>query len=83
MSVEELLRDRYKVVAPWPNMWGDYKMKVGDILTATDMVEVEDNKVFISAKEFLKRYPHLFKKLEWYEERNLEDMPQTGTGFPI
>jgi hypothetical protein len=64
MSKEELLKPRYKVIADYPGN----PHKVNEILEVDSMFE-DDNKTF-------PQYPHLFCKLEWWEERKSEDMPE-------
>ncbi len=61
MTPEELLIPRYKVIADYPGN----EIKVGKVFEPnTDWPE-----------SYLKKYPHLFRKLEWWEERELGDMP--------
>jgi hypothetical protein len=77
-SIEQLLKPRYKVIGLWPNSGGT---KVGDII----QIEL-DNTGFhfggathfgpVVSEEKLKSYPHLFKKLEWWEDRKPEEIPQ-------
>lgn len=70
MTKEELLQPRYKVIATWP--LNDLH-KVGDII---------HNPIkpywFINSQGETnpEDYPHLFKKLSWYEDRKPEDMPE-------
>lgn len=72
MNTAELLKPRYKVIADYP--FSDFN--VGDILNErcegvwTNDIENGEN---ISAPE---TYPHLFRKLEWHEEREKKDMPE-------
>jgi hypothetical protein len=64
----DLLKPRYKVIADYPgNEW-----KVGDILDRDWGWDGDDEEGF---KHHVSDYPHLFKKLEWYEERKLDEMP--------
>jgi hypothetical protein len=60
MTVEELLMPRYKVIADYPGMDDSYE--IGEVLKPayTGIVDA---------------YPHLFRKLNWWEERKVEDMP--------
>jgi hypothetical protein len=84
MTKEELLQPRYKVIADYP--FNPYN--IGDLveMTATrvkltvtsewsdfnnSMVSVENYVPFSRLNEF----PALFKKLEWWEDRKVEDMP--------
>lgn len=72
-KAEELLKPRYKVIADWPG--GDYLP--GDIFT---MEPDEDgtmlDKIHFVFEHTCKKYPHLFKPLQWYEDRPKEEMPQ-------
>lgn len=75
MSVEELLKPRYKVIAEWP----ESTFEIGQIITKSDLVEdwlQTDNFLHGFKLSAVEKYPHLFKKLEWWEERKLEDMPK-------
>ena len=79
-----LLLKRVKVIAPYPHM----KVEVGDILiqyffktSDTDMycyctnIEVPLQGRSINP-EFAESMPHLFKPLQWWEERSIDDMPE-------
>ena len=82
MTVEELLMPRYKVIADYPHN----PYKVGDLLeeftntafkltvtyNGNSMDETQANTYPASAIE---KMPHLFRKLNWWEERKVEDMP--------
>lgn len=71
MTTEELLRPRYKVIADWPGN----RMPVGVILMSTTHdCFIWDGLIY--HKSMLEHHPHLFKKLEWWEERKPEDMPE-------
>lgn len=60
--VQELLKPRYKVVALWPST--DFVL--GQIIT--NLGE--------SAIRYYDEWPHLFKKLEWWRGRKIEEMPE-------
>lgn len=68
-STEHLLKPRYKVIADFPGI-KDYSMWVGQIIDADFHRNNLDN------IELLDTYPHLFQKLEWWQERKLEEMPE-------
>lgn len=75
MTTEELLKPRYKVIADWP----DNLFNLGDILIESDIVEdwvQTDNFLHGLNKSSVDKYPHLFCRLEWWEERKPEDMPK-------
>jgi hypothetical protein len=91
MSIEELLKPRYKVIADYPfrdhfllseiielnefdgrnhlskdmQEWFVIKPKLNG--TGSPMSWYESN---------FNKYPHLFKRLEWWEERDEKDMPE-------
>lgn len=71
MTPEELMIARIKVTAPWPGM---FTTQVGDIINEADVMylclEEAD-----TLDEALNIYPHLFRKMQWWEERMNEDMP--------
>lgn len=77
-GVEHLLRPRVKMIADWP---GNQMLLVGDVLTI-----YEDGKnapLFVSShgdKYGLtfdpSQFPHLFRKMEWHEEREPEELPR-------
>ncbi len=70
MDIEKLMIPRYKVIANWPDMLE--RFSVGYVfehpygrqyITETSKYDPAD-------------YPHLFKRLEWWQERKLGDMPE-------
>lgn len=70
LSKEQLLKPRYKVIADYPKSL----YKVGDILDAG--WRSEDCIYCDTEGPRWRHYPHLFKPLQWWEERKVEDMPQ-------
>lgn len=63
---KDLMIPRYKVIADWP---GSLSIEVGQIITG--------NVGEVGAEMFrLDAFPHLFRKLNWYEERDIEYMPK-------
>lgn len=72
MSIEDLLKPRWKCIADYP----DNTNEIGTILDRDWCRYKFDDE---DAGEVLWRisdFPHLFKKLEWYENRKPEDMPE-------
>lgn len=81
MTLQELLNPRYKVIADYPGS----NLQSNDILiqytfpetgnycylTNRDIPLLGKNK----RKEEVELYPHLFRKLYWYEARDLNDLP--------
>jgi hypothetical protein len=73
LSTEMLLKPRYKVIAE--DTSGDFT--IGSILTLTqDFNGYKNiNSGMFHRIERIDKYPHLFRKLEWWEERKENDMP--------
>ena len=86
MTTEELLIQRYEVIAPAPCMLNE----IGEILEpikAPHPIKELIGKYVIRfggergdfftypALEDMDAFPHIFKKLGWYERRKLEDLP--------
>lgn len=66
LSVEELLKPRYKVIADFP--WSIYK--IGDIINSDILA------IGARYRNGLNNFPAIFKKLEWYEDREYKELPQ-------
>lgn len=66
MTTKELLRPRYKVIA-------DYPQSIYEVGYVIELYH-KTNPVVEGQKGFYDMYPHLFKKLEWWEERTAEEI---------
>jgi len=79
-TVEELMIPRYIVECaglkdgsdPYP----EAIYKVGDILTFRGRLEGRPNGV-----DVVKKYPHIFRPIPWYERREIGDMPDYLRGI--
>lgn len=77
-TVEELKMPRYKVIADYPNN----RFSVNEIINLEKYSGgyryrwAEDWGMDNIDESELKEYPHLFKKLEWWEEREISDLPE-------
>lgn len=69
MKPESLLKPRWKVVANYP----ESAFFVGQVIMAPNFAEDFTSKFWAKDKD---NFPHLFKKLEWWEERKVGDMPE-------
>ena len=79
MTAKQLLLPRFEVIADYPNSI----YNIGDVL---ELKEITNSKIFHNNENFLvgnffnqeelEKYPHLFKKLQWYEKRKEEEMPK-------
>lgn len=80
-SAAELLAPRFEVIEKFPNS----PYEIGDLLLFSEdkklnfISRISGNRnrslMLISFDE-MKKYPHLFKKLEWWEKRTEEEMPK-------
>jgi len=68
MNKDELMKPRYKVIALYP----DSPNKIGDIIHVYGQGYIYPDKVEAN----FDRYPHLFKKLQWWEEREISELPE-------
>lgn len=66
----DLLKPRFEVIAEFPN--NDFG-KIGTILDG-DYSEFKENSINIEEWK-LSDYPHLFRKLNWWEKREESEMP--------
>ena len=78
MTAKELMQPRFEVIETYPKS----KFKKGDILeripNATNDWYNAD-KSLINADillEEIEQYPHLFRKMNWWEKRTVEQMPK-------
>lgn len=62
MEIQKLLKPRYRVIASYPSSG----YEVGSTIE-----NIGENYCM-----FLNEYPHLFRKLEWWEERKESDLPK-------
>lgn len=74
--IADLMRPRYKVIADYP---GNGRA-IGEIYyhVAGDAFGIKDIPLFMYDRD-LEKYPHLFKKLQWWEDRKPEEMPKYVT----
>lgn len=63
-AVEELLIQRYKVIAPYPRS----TYTIGEIVVVGQMGKETQIKYF--------EYPNIFQPLPWWSDRKVEDMPK-------
>lgn len=71
LTVEQLTRPRYKVIADYPGS----SDKIGKIYTFNSA----DNPFLSSSESFVDyfaQYPAIFQKLQWWEERDVEALPE-------
>lgn len=84
MTPEELLKPRYKVINIWPGMHLEPFGK--DQIVVLQPHKEEDAEGFVYRPDkhkprnfmwqsFFDLFPHLFQRLEWWQERKPEEMP--------
>lgn len=70
MTAKELLKPRFEVIGIYPNS----PFEIGDILTFDGVIYgCNEPQKF---ERYPQDYPNLFKKLNWWEHRKIEDMPK-------
>ena len=74
MTPEELLIPRFKVISDYP----ESPFSIGDILKYNSVLDMyiyfyEDGDVISINPKY---YPAIFKPLEWWEERSIEELPE-------
>ena len=73
MTVEELLKPRYEVIADYPNNPYD----IGTIFILPDDAWVYADLEYSNCEpEFFDTWPNLFRKMAWWEKRDIKDMPE-------
>ena len=73
MTPEELMIPRYKVINVWPDM--GYIGEGGFSMNEVFHPNAKHGNLYYNGCDVTK-YPHLFKKLEWWERRELSEMPK-------
>lgn len=85
MSVEELLRPRVICIGTGDKHYPGSSFEVGEILILGPYADGKEKyglfdgegfPVILLLKKVVDNYPHLFKKLEWHEERKKSDLPE-------
>lgn len=79
MTAKELLMPRFKVIADYPcntNRIGEQLERIADNLFVVSRL---GNISSVYTTEALCMYPHLFRQLNWWEYRKVEDMPNKLT----
>ncbi len=77
MTKEQLLVPRWKVIADFPGN----TFYIGEIFDLPSefthqQIIIKGNNEEIDLDVDLHKYPLIFRKLEWWEDRKLEDMPK-------
>ena len=75
MTASELMKPRYEIIASYPGI----SYNVGRIIepikpgsSVYDCFEASASQTIRSPE----KYPHLFRKMDWWEHRKVEDMPK-------
>lgn len=72
MSIEDLLKPRYKVIADYP----DSECFVGTIIEQSGDRYRDELGFLLQQTNKPEHYPVIFKELGWWEMRKVEDMPE-------
>lgn len=71
MTRENLLKQRWKVIATFP----DSDFEVGSIQDRDWCKYVNGEDTVDGVLWSISDFPHLFRELEWWEERDIDDLP--------
>lgn len=75
MTTEELLKPRFEVIAEYP--YSEYPIGLILIQELTNCFRYKsENKRYTMVLKDIEKYPHLFRKLNWWEKRTEEEMPK-------
>jgi len=74
-TVEELLKPRRKVIADYFHCPYDLGENLEMVTDSRFVVTKHCDTQTLAHIDTLNKMPHLFRKLEWWEEREVEDMP--------
>lgn len=69
--INDLLKEKFKVIAPIP--WTHFR--VGEIVSNESLRGYKENNVY-ATKMDLSNFPHLFKRMQWFEDRTEDQMPE-------
>lgn len=80
MTPEDLMKPRYKCVQDYP----DALAPIGTVLNLQyddrqkqwEYTYAEHDGMYSKSEDWFKEWPHLFKSLSWWEDREPEDMPE-------
>ncbi len=78
MTPEELLTPRFKHIASYPisKMYFDIgQILIWNYAEQSYQCSGKDSRISM-AKDTIESFPHLFKKLEWWEERKEDELPK-------
>lgn len=76
MKVEDLLKPRYKVLADWPESQFSSKDSPASMISYWVGRIIIYGEIGVQTQIKYDKYPHLFKKLEWWEDREESEMPE-------
>lgn len=68
-KIAKLMQPRFKVIADYP----ESPFEINSIFTADDYKLTEESS-FVDIE--FREYPHLFRELQWWEDRKEDEMPE-------
>ncbi len=76
-NIQELLKPRYKVIADYPEI-ERHNIRIGDVITISESAmyadKTQDGTPVVAIDHEI--FPAVFRRLEWWEDRDVKDMPQ-------
>lgn len=80
MTNEQLMQPRYLVIADYPDCFANVgvvlNLKYNSGQSQYEYDHTEHGGTYTSSESWFDEYPHLFRRLEWWEFRDEKDMPE-------
>lgn len=78
MTSKELLTPRFEIIAEYPRCEFEKGNILNRIKNATNDVYHINEHAYVGGLDLIEieKYPHLFRKLNWWENRDITDMPK-------
>lgn len=75
MTAQELLKPRFEIIADYPGLSYNIGRIIEPIKEGSSIYDCFEAPASETI-QFPEKYPHLFRKLNWWEKRGIEDMPK-------
>lgn len=75
MNAQELMKPRFEVIAVFPFCPVVIKEQLERVTNTLFIVSKIGENANVWHLSEIEKYPHLFRKLNWWDKRNIEDMP--------
>lgn len=76
MNAEELLKPRFEVIADYPYCPVKVNEQLEKVTETLFIVSKTGENANVWHLSEIEKMPHIFRKMNWWEKRNIEDMPK-------